>query len=169
MSTSSRGDDRGGDRRRRGFTLVEALVALVVAGLILPALARALGGAWGAARAPMDVVSAIALARDVAEGAPVPADARDRGFSAERGGGPATVLVLPSPVAAAPRGTGKGAEAADLHPEATPAALRLAIPKGLGVPAAGPAPSVQLRRVTVAVRTPAGRRLVLETVKLAPR
>lgn len=163
MSTSS----RGSDPRRGGFTLVEALVALVVAGLILPALARAMGGAWSATRMPMDVLSGIVLARDVAEGGAVPADARALGYSADRVGGPATVLVLPSRVAPAPRGTGRGQEAADLHPEATPAGFRLAIPKGLGQPAGGAPPPVALRRVSVTVRTPAGRRIALDTVKLA--
>ena len=153
---------------RRGFTLVEALVALVVAGLILPALSRALGGAWSATRAPMDVVSAIVLARDVAEGAPVPADARERGYAAERSGGPATLLILPSTVAPAPRGSGQGDDTSDLHPEATPSAIKLVAPKSTGGPPPGPAPAaVQLRRVSVAVRTPAGRRIALETVKLA--
>lgn len=163
MSTSS----KGADRRRRGFTLVEALVALVVAGLMLPALSRALGGAWSATRAPMDVVSAIVLARDVAEGAPVPAETRERGYAAARGGEPATLLILPSSIAPAPRGTGQGENTSDLHPDATPSAIRLVAPKGTGDPPPGPAPSsVQLRRVSVAVRTPAGRRIALETVTL---
>ncbi len=163
MSTSSRGDNGG----RRGFTLVEALVALVVAGLILPSLARAMGGAWSATRMPMDVVSAIVMARDVAEGGAVPAEARDRGYAAERTGGAATVLVLPAKIAPAPRGTGKDADAADLHPDATPSAIRLAVPKGLDGPPPGAALSVQLRRVSVSVRTPAGRRVTFDTVKLA--
>ena len=142
-------------------------MALVVAGLLLPSLSRALGGAWSAARSPMDVVSAIVLARDVAEGGTVPADARDRGFTAERTGGTATVLVLASSVAPAPHGTGKGEDAADLHPDATPASIRLALPKGFGEPPPGEAAKVQLRRVSVAVRTPAGRRVALDTVRLA--
>ncbi len=161
MSTSS-----GGDSGRRGFTLVEALVALVVAGLILPSLARAMGGAWSATRIPMDVVSAIVMARDVAEGGGVPAEARDRGFAAERTGGAATVLILPSRIAPAPRGTGKD-DATDLHPEATPSAIKLAAPKSLDGPPPGAALSVQLRRVSVSVRTPAGRRVSFDTVKLA--
>ncbi|RYC32069.1 prepilin-type N-terminal cleavage/methylation domain-containing protein [Lichenibacterium minor] len=163
MSTSS----RAGRGSRRGFTLVEALVALVVAGLVLPALARAMGGAWSATRAPMDVVSAIVLARDVAEGGAVPPDARGRGYAAERRDSAATVLVLASDVAPAPRDAGKGEDASDLHPEATPSAIRLAVPKGLGGPPPGAAPSVQLRRVSVSVRTPAGRRVTLDTVKVA--
>ena len=162
MSTSSKGDSG-----RRGFTLVEALVALVVAGLILPSLARAMGGAWSATRIPIDVVSAIVMARDVAEGGSVPAEARDRGYAADRTGGAATVLILPSKIAPAPRGTGKDADSSDLHPDATPSAIKLAVPKSLEGPPPGAAPNVQLRRVSVSVRTPAGRRVTFDTVKLA--
>jgi prepilin-type N-terminal cleavage/methylation domain-containing protein len=166
MSTSSKEASR-----RRGFTLVEALVALVVAGLILPSLSRAFGGAWSASRMPMDVVSAIVLARDVAEGAPVPADARERGYAAERRSGAVTLLVLPSRIAPAPRGTGAGESGSDLHPEATPAAIKLAVPKEAESRPQAAAPDVQLRHVSVTVRTPAGRRVALDTVKLvdAPR
>lgn len=155
-------------RRRAGFTLVEALVALVVAGLLLPALSRALGGAWTATRTPMEVVSAIVLARDVAAGAPVPPEARDRGFSAERTSRAVTVLVLPSTVAPAPVGTDKDEDADNLKPEATPAGLKLALPVGLGGPSAGagsPA-NLALRSVAVTVRTPSGRRIGLEGLRL---
>lgn len=162
MSTSSKGSSR-----RRGFTLVEVLVALVLAGLILPALSRAFGGAWSAGRIPMDVVSAIVLARDVAEGASVPKDARERGYAAERKSGAATVLVLPSRIAPAPRGTGSDESGSDLHPEATPAAIKLAVPKAAETRPAAAGANVQLRRVSVTVRTPAGRRIALDTVKLA--
>ena len=168
---SSKGDSRR-TRRRRGFTLVEALVALVVAGLIVPALARALGGAWSATRIPMDVVSAMALARGVAAGGPVPDEARARGFWAERSSADATVLILPSDIAPAPRGTGKDEEGADLKPEATPSAIRLAVPKGFGGPPPNASPAkVALRRVSVVVGTPLGRRVALVSLKLddAPR
>lgn len=103
MSTSSKAAERGA-ARRRGFTLVEVLVALVVASLVLPALARALSGAWSASRMPMDVISAVTLARDVAAGGSVPEDARRQGYAASRTGGPVTLLVLPSRVAPAPGG-----------------------------------------------------------------
>ncbi len=171
MSISSKAVERGA-AWRRGFTLVEVLVALVVAGLMLPALARALGGAWSAARMPMDVVSAVTLARDVAAGGSVPDDARRAGYAATRTRAAVTLLVLPSRVAPAPRGTGKDAAAADLAPDATPAGIRLAAPKGFTAPPAVAAgPDVVMSRVSVAVRTPAGRRLVLDslTVDDAPR
>ena len=169
MSTSSKGDDpRGlGGRPWAGFTLVEALVALVVAGFLLPSLARALGGAWTATRTPLEVVSAMILARDVVSGDPVPAEARGLGFSAERTAGAVTVLVLPSDVAPAPPGTGKD-DASALKPEATPSAIRLAVPKGFGAPPPGTAPAanLRLRRVSATVRTPSGRRMVLDGVRL---
>ena len=173
MSTSSKADEpapRGGGeppRGRAGFTLIECLVALVVAGLVLPALARAFAGAWASTRTPMDVVSGMALAQDVAAGGPVPPEARGRNFAVERRTVPATVLVLPSDVAPAPRGTGKGADAGEFHPEATPSAFKLALPEGLGGPGAGATPAaVALRRVAVTVRTPAGRRLPLDALSL---
>lgn len=151
--------------RRRGFTLVEALVALVVAGLLLPALARALGGAWTATRTPMDIVSGMVLARDVAAGAPVPPETRARGFAAERAVGGATVLVLPSDVAPAPKGTGED-DPSGLKPADTPSAMKLAAPQGLGRSSPGAASDLALRRITVSVRTPTGRRLTLEGLRL---
>ena len=171
MSTSSKVVERGATRRR-GFTLVEVLVALVVAGLVLPALARALSGAWSASRMPMDVISAVTLARDVAAGGTVPDDARRAGYAAARTQGPVTLLVLPSRVAPAPRGTGRDEAAADLAPDATPSGIRLAAPKGFTPPAAGAATlDVALSRVSVAVRTPAGRRVLLDSLEVddAPR
>lgn len=166
MSMSSRAAERRA-RRRRGFTLIEALVALVVAGLVLPVLARALAGAWSASRMPLDVVSGITLARDVAAGMPLPPDARRLGFSADRSLSPATLLVLPSDVAPAPRGTGQDEEARDLRPDATPSAVRIAAPKGFDGPAGEAAPAdVALSRVSVSVRTPAGRRLTLDALRV---
>ncbi len=170
MSTSSKAaEPRAG---RRGFTLVEALVALVVAGLILPSLARALGGAWAAVRTPLEIVSAMTLARDVAAGGSVPAEARRLGYTAERTSAVATVLVLPSDVAPAPRGTGKDERVDDYKPESTPAGIKLAAPLGLGGPAPGDAPAnVVLRRIAVVVGTPSGRRIALDGLKVddAPR
>ena len=171
MSTSSRAVERAA-ARRRGFTLVEALVALVVAGLVLPALARALSGAWSASRMPMDVVSAVTLARDVAADGSVPDEARRLGYAAARTQRPVTLLILPSRVAPAPPGTGRDEAAADLAPDATPSGIRLAAPKGFTAPPAGAATlDVSLSRVSVAVRTPAGRRVVLDSLRVddAPR
>ncbi len=96
----------------------------------------------------------------------MPPDVRRLGYTAERTSAVATVLVLPSDVAPAPRGTGKDEAAGELKPDATPAGLKLAVPKGFDGPPAGAAPNVVLRRVSVAVRTPAGRRLTLETLAL---
>ncbi len=151
---------------RRGFGLIEAMVALVVAGLLLPSLARALSGAWTTSRMPMDIVSGISLARNVAAGADVPADARHLGFDAQRRTIATTILILPSDVAPAPPGTGKDDAASKLQPDATPSAIRLAVPQGFGSPPAEAAPAVVLRRITVVVNTPRGRRMTLDGLRL---
>lgn len=165
MSTSSKGAESSAGSR--GFTLVEALVALVVAGLILPSLARALGGAWAAVRTPLEVVSAVTLARDVAAGGSVPAEARRLGYAAERKSAVVTVLTLPSDVAPAPRGTGKDARVDDFKPESTPPGMKLAAPLGLGGAApADAALNVVLRRIAVVVDTPSGRRIALDGLKV---
>ncbi len=166
MSMSSKAADR---ERRSGFTLVEALVALVVAGLLLPAVGRAMAGAWAATRTPMDVVSAVALAREVASGAAAEtlASARSRGYAVERTSQEVAILVLPSRLAPAPHGTDtqSSGDGTDPTPNATPAGIKLAIPASFGSPvAAAPPPRRTLRRITVAVRTPRGRKLVLETM-----
>ena len=166
MSMSSKAADRG---RRIGFTLVEALVALVVAGLLLPALGRAMSAAWAATRTPMDVVSAMVLAREAASGAIAEtlASARSHGYAVERTSHDATILVLPSRLAPAPHGTDPRptGDGTDPTPAATPAGIKLAIPASFGSPvASAPLPRRTLRRITVVVRTPRGRRLVLDTV-----
>jgi len=161
---------------RRGFTLVEALVALVVAGFLLPSLARALGGAWTATRTPMEMISAMVLAGDAAAGADDgAAEARRLGFTVQRSERRAEVLVLPSGVAPAPGGTeDMGSDGADaLKPQATPGSMKLALPKGLGTPGPGipGAANLILQSVSVVVLTPAGRRIALDAVRLdgAPR
>ncbi len=166
MSMSSKAADR---ERRFGFTLVEALVALVVAGFLLPALSRAMAGAWTATRTPMDVVSAMVLAREAASGASADtlASARSRGYAVERTTHDAKILVLPSRVAPAPRGadTQGSGDGTDPQPNATPAGIKLAIPASFGSPTtAAPQARRTLHRITVAVRTPRGRRLVLDTI-----
>lgn len=151
---------------RHGFGLIEALIALVVAGFLLPSLARAFGGAWTTSRMPMDIVSGISLARNVAEGADVPADARRLGFAAQRRTVATTILILPSNVAPAPPGTGKDDAASKLQPDATPSAIKLAVPKGFGNPSGEAAPAAVLRRITVVVKTPRGRRMTLDGLRL---
>ncbi len=158
------------DRERRlGFTLVEALVALVVAGFLLPALSRAMAGAWFATRTPMDVVSAMVLAREAASGAATGTvdSARAHGYTVERTTRDAAILVRPSRLAPAPHGTETPTpgDGTDSTPNATPAGIKLAIPASFGSPvASAPPPRRTLRRITVVVRTPRGRKLVLDTV-----
>ena len=94
--------------------LVETLVALVVAGLCLSAFARALSDAWSSTRAPMDVVSAVVLARAAALDAPAEAfrQAERQGFRIERVTRPLSVTVEPSGLAPAPAAAPAGASSA---------------------------------------------------------
>ena len=109
------------------------------------------------------------LAREAASGATADtlASARNHGYLVERTLHDAKIVVLPSRLAPAPRGTDTrpSGDGTDPTPNATPAGIKLAIPASFGSPvAAAPQPRRTLRRITVAVRTPRGRRLVLETV-----
>lgn len=166
MSTWSRAaDGRVRAARRAGFGLLEAIVALAVAGVTLAVFARAFAGAWGATKVPMDVVSATLLAQSAALGAP-PASfeaARKRGFSVERENGTVEIERRPASVAPAPAGTGQGAAAPD--PKATPSAMQLAEPEQLAKSVDRKA-NVTLRRVSVMVGTPLGRRVRFETIRL---
>ena len=168
MSTFSKAVD---PRRRAGFTLFEALVALVVAGLLLPTLGRALAGAWAASRTPLEIVSATALAGDAAaELGPVESP---RGYRVARSSAAVEIEMLPSDVPPAPARSKSGKNQDGLDPDAVPASMRLAIPKSFNsTPAGGsaPPPALALRRVSVVVTTPSGRRIGLESLKLdAPR
>ena len=144
-------------------------MALVVTGFLLPALGRAMSTAWFATRTPMDVVSAMVLAREAASGAVAEtlASARSHGYAVERTSHDATILVLPSRLAPAPHGTDprSPSDGTDPTPSATPAGIKLAIPASFGSPTtSAPLPRRTLRRITVVVRTPRGRKLVLDTV-----
>lgn len=154
-----RGGSPGG-----GFTLVEALVALVVAGLVLAVFGRAMAGAWGSVKAPMDVVSGIVLARSAAFGAPPDAfaAASARGYTVDRSSRP--IEVLRGPTRLAPPLV-DSAEPAKPEPKATPSTMQLAEPKGI-VQTDAKAPVPELRLVSVVVSTPAGRRLRFDTVRI---
>jgi prepilin-type N-terminal cleavage/methylation domain-containing protein len=157
MSTSSRAADRP---RRAGFTLVETLVALVVAGLVLTAIAQVLSQAWTATRTPMDVTSAILLARAAAFDAPPDAfrRAERQGFRIARSSRALEISVLPSGLAPAVTTAAQAPE-----PHATPAAMQLAEPAALI--AASQKPRLVLRAISLVVATPLGRRVRLDTIR----
>ena len=158
---SPKGDRPG---RRAGFTLIEALVALAVAGLFLPVFAQAMFSAWRGTKAPMDVVSAVVYARAAAlDAAPETfRDAQERGYSIARKSGPVDVVVGPSGLAPSPAGI---ADAEPTEPRSTPATMLLAEPKAL-ITAAAARPKLALHAVAIVIGTPAGRRLRFDTVRL---
>lgn len=159
------GDPRpSGAVGQAGFTLVEALVALVVAGMVLAVFGRAMAGAWGSVKTPMDVVSGIILAKNAALGAPAEAfaSAGARGFTIDRSSAPAEVLRRPSRLAPA---LVEGPQQTPKDKKSTPSGMQLAEPTGIVQSAAG-AQRAELRHVSVVVATPLGRRLRFDTFKL---
>jgi prepilin-type N-terminal cleavage/methylation domain-containing protein len=134
------------DRRRAGFTLLEVLVALIVAALFLEALTRALGASWWAARRPMEQVSALAIARAAAaeagSRAPGP-EGRIKGFA---------YVTTIEPLTPEQR----SAELAPLPPrdDGTAVTVRTGPPLG------------RVNRIRVVVTAPSGRRLIFETLKV---
>lgn len=163
MWTWSTVDDRG---RTAGFTLFEALVALIVAGLLLPALARSLAQAWTATRAPMETVSAMALAREAAFAADLP---QARGFRIARSMSGIEIRVLESDIAPAPAGSAHNPNGDDQKPTAVPDSMKLAIASSFGTrgPDSPAAPSPRtLVRISVVVDTPSGRSVAFDTVRL---
>ena len=119
----------------------------------------------------MDVVSAMVLAREAASGAAAEtlASARSHGYAVER-----TTHDATSPSAAVAIGAGAPrfrhpslpATARTRQPNATPTGIKLAIPASFGSPVSGRRGSLAERSVALpwSVRTPRGRKLVLETV-----
>ena len=148
--------------------LLEVLVAIAVAGLMLGVIGRVFAQAWSATRAPLDVVSAVTLARVALE--PRPDDdalqaSMPRGFAVTRHVEPVVLAVRPNDLAPAPQAQspppgaiGRGPAANDVMPGVTHHP-----PPGGG--------TGRLQRITVAVRTPTGRRVTLQTLRLdvAPR
>jgi prepilin-type N-terminal cleavage/methylation domain-containing protein len=136
------------NRYSAGFTLIEVLVAIVVAAMFLDVLARALGASWSASRRPMEQVSALAIARAVAANAGAPAlppEGRIDRFDYETTVGSFAVEPRRSNLAPAPERSGAAAK---------PPAARESVAKG------------ELQRVTVTVTAPSGRRLVFETIRV---
>lgn len=133
-------------RSRAGFTLLEVLVALAVAGLFLGVLARGFATAWGRQHIPVESIWVIALAREVA------ADVRDSGaaISGSVGAFSYTTRIAP------------------LLIEPSTSSLPPAPPQDHRVP---PQPSLQarLQQITVRVIAPSGRRFDYQTIRLALR
>jgi hypothetical protein len=133
--------------------LFEVLVALVIAMLFMLALSRALGGAWAGARAPNEVVSALAIARTViaeihdSPDAPQPQSGEAGRYSFALAIEPLSLIQLGSSAPSAPV---EVAEAPD--PEAN-----------------ANKPQPKLYRVIVVVQTPSGRRVRVETAKITAR
>ena len=147
--------------RRAGFMLVETLVALVIAGLFLSVFARAMADSWRATRAPMDVVTAIVLARAAAIEAPQEAfrQAERQGYRFQRSSRSLDVTVEPSGLAPSPAALDEPPP----EPHSTPAAMQLADPAALV--AAFAKPKLVLRTVSVVVATPLGRRVRFDSIK----
>ena len=157
--------------RRAGFTLVEVLVALVVAGLFLGVLGRAFADAWGATRTPQETVSAMMIARAVAQGdasGAFPQAGKINGYSFRRSTDPVEIETRPSSLAPAP--------AADSAAVASAPGMPVPVDTMPGVSDVGPANAGsaavpgprQLRRIAIVVTAPSGRRASLETIRLDP-
>jgi len=133
---------------RAGFTLLEVLIALAVAAVFLGTLSRVLAtGSWSESRRAIDQVSAVAVARVAATA--VGADGRTVIRNGRIGLFDVTMTVAP------------------LLTEPRPLALAPAFP----APDAGKRPQEPggggyLQRIGVVVRSPSGRRLTFETIRL---
>ena len=137
----------GADKKDAGFTLIEVLVALVVAAVFLEVLTRAMAGSWTVSSRPMEQVAALAVARVAASarahGRAEPAAAFMDPFRYETSVEPLIIERRPSKMAPAP----ESSNAADRS-----AAAQRGAPRGLP------------QRVRVLVSGPSGRRLIFETI-----
>ena len=152
--------------RRAGFSLVEVLVALVLAGFLVFAVSRALSVAWRSARAPGAMVAAASIGAALLEGLRaqpeariVPGPGRHLGFDYEIAAEPVTAELLASPVPRAPaESTGEGQR----RPGGNGPGGAAGGEEGRDKDAKPPQPY----RVVVVVTAPSGRSVRLETVKL---
>lgn len=171
---------------RAGFSLIEVLVALALAGALVFSVSRALSAAFRATRAPADVVGAANVAAALIEGMrarpdspPINGPGRFGAFQYEIASEPAVAELLPSPVPPAPRdatgagggapgqvgGEGQGGPQGD-RPVAPPQGE--AAGQGGGFGGANQKKPPVPYRVVVVVTAPSGRSVRLETVKLVP-
>ncbi|MCW1842723.1 type II secretion system protein [Prosthecomicrobium hirschii] len=171
-----------------GFTLVEVLAAIVVAGLMVAVLSRAFSTAWSAARAPAEIAGAAILAQSLIAGVravpgavPVRGTARQGSFDYAIGTEIVDFEPRPSPAPSIPLdagpttrtapapGGGNGGGGGETSGTGPAAGTRPGEPGSRG-PQTGRAdsgPPIPLR-VTVVVKAPSGRSVRLETVKLVP-
>jgi len=135
------------DRKDAGFTLIEVLVALVVAAVFLEVLTRAMANSWTVSRRPMEQVAALAVARAAAvaraHNRAEPAAAFMDPFRYETSIEPLLIERRPANLPPAP----ENSNAADRS-----AAVQ------------GSAPRALPQRIRVLVSGPSGRRLIFETI-----
>ncbi|HEX4767202.1 MAG TPA: prepilin-type N-terminal cleavage/methylation domain-containing protein [Lichenihabitans sp.] len=193
---SSTADDRvdrealRSNRSDAGFALVEAMVALIIAGLFLAALGRVFASAWSVTPRPQETLTSVALARAVVAGAGMSFTGSGEAgtYRFRRSTGPIGFIERPSGLAPAP-------PAPTVQQTSPPPAQNSAILRGLTPPPSAPAsPSpdtlqanpilagltplgkdpahastlplrpLRLRRLTVVVETPSRRRLVWQAI-----
>jgi prepilin-type N-terminal cleavage/methylation domain-containing protein len=140
--------------RQAGFTLIEVLVALVVAGLFLVVLGRGFSTAWLASRIPGETAAAMSIARSVMAHDPAGEAAEPplAGFTYRRSVGPVRIEARPSSLAPAPLGLEAATRAGG---EAAPPAA-----------AAGRKPRLTLRHMAVTVTSLSHRHLDFDTIRL---
>jgi prepilin-type N-terminal cleavage/methylation domain-containing protein len=134
------------DRSRAGFTLLEVLVALAVAGLFLSVLARGFATAWGRQHIPVESIWAIALAREVA------ADVRDKGVAISGSAGGFNYTSRIEPLTIEP----KTSSLPPTPPQDHRASQRFPL-------------QARLQQITVRVIAPSGHRFNYQTIRLALR
>ncbi len=178
------------DRPQAGFALVEAMVALIIAGLFLAALGRVFASAWSVTPRPQETLTSVALARAVVagSGAAFTGSGEAGTYRFRRSTGPIVFIEHPSGLAPAP-------PAPTVQQTSPPPAQNSAILRGLTPPpsaSASPSPDalqaspilagltplgqdpahasvlpmrpLRLRRLTVVVVTPSLRRLVWQAI-----
>ncbi|MBT9289625.1 type II secretion system protein [Prosthecodimorpha staleyi] len=187
MAPEARALDPVSRKPQAGFTLIEVLAAIVVAGMMVAVLSRAFSTAWSAARAPAEIAGATILAQSLIAGVravpgavPVRGTARQGSFDYAIGTEIVDFEPRPSPAPSIPLdagpttrtapapGAGNGGGGETLGTGAA-AGTRPGEPgsRGQQTGRADSGPPIPLR-VTVVVKAPSGRSIRLETVKLVP-
>ncbi len=179
------------DRSDTGFALVEAMVALIIAGLFLAALGRVFASAWSITPRPQETLTSVVLARAVVagSGAAFTGSGEAGTYRFRRSTGPIEFIGRPSGLAPAPPAPTPAPQSS------APPAQNSAILRGLTPPPSAPSsPSpdtlqanpilagltplgqdpahastlplrpLRLRRLTVVIETPSRRRLVWQAI-----
>lgn len=132
---------------RAGFLLLEALVAIMIAAIALGVLARAIAGAWQDNRRPMERISALNVARQVAsrlmlQSTAIAGHGRTGAFSYDTI--VASIVIEPLDSLLAPLPPGVAAQVRQTKSSAI----------------------AELQRLSIDVRSTSGRRLTFETIRL---